>query len=368
MSDKVPIGEKVLIKGNEAIGEAAVQAGCMGYFGYPITPQNEITAYMSRRMPEEGRVFIQSESEIAAINMCFGAAAVGQRCMTSSSSPGISLKQEGISYMASAELPVFIVNVNRGGPGLGNISPAQSDYFQTTRGGGHGDYRVIAFAPSNVQELYDYTMLGFDLADKYRNPAMIQADGILGQMMEPVVLKPYEPTPDLPSKQPWQLGDPSTTDAKLITSLILDKTGMEERNFDLFRKYEEIEKNEVRFDESMTDDADVVMVAYGTAARIARSAMEQAREKGIKVGLFRPITIWPYPSDALCKLAGRVKKFLVVEMSLGQMWEDVRLAVNGKAEVHLHGRTAGGIPVQDEIVEQLEQVLAYKGDGYIRNF
>lgn len=368
MSDKVPIGERVLIKGNEAIGEAAVQAGCMGYFGYPITPQNELTAYMSRRMPEEGRVFIQSESEIAAINMCFGAAVVGKRCMTSSSSPGISLKQEGISYMASAELPVFFVNVNRGGPGLGNISPAQSDYFQSTRGGGHGDYRVIAFGPSNVQELYDYTMLGFDLADKYRNPVMILADGILGQMMEPVVLREYKSLPDLPSKQPWRLGDPSTPEPMLITSLILDKTGMEERNLQLFRKYEEVEKNETRYEESMTEDAEIVMVAYGTAARIARSVMGQARAEGIKAGLFRPITLWPYPSKPLSKLADRVKNMLVVEMSLGQMWEDARLSVEGKAKVHLHGRTAGGIPVEDEILAQLRKILAHKGEGIIRNF
>lgn len=368
MSEKVPIGERVLMKGNEAIGEAAVQAGCMGYFGYPITPQNELTAYMSRRMIEEGRAFIQSESEIAAINMCFGAAVVGKRCMTSSSSPGISLKQEGISYMASAELPVFFVNVNRGGPGLGNISPAQSDYFQSTRGGGHGDYRVIAFGPSNVQELYDYTMLGFDLADKYRNPTMILADGILGQMMEPVVLREYEPMSDLPSKQPWRLGDPSTPDALLITSLILNKTAMEERNLDLFRKYEEIERNETRYEETMTDDADIVLVAYGTAARIARSVMDQAREQGIKVGLFRPITIWPYPSKPLSALADRVKNLLVVEMSLGQMWEDVRLSVEGKARVHLHGRTAGGVPAEDEVIAQVKQILESKGDGIIRNF
>jgi len=368
MSEKVPIGEKVLMKGNEAIGEAAVQAGCMGYFGYPITPQNELTAYMSKRMIEEGRVFIQSESEIAAINMCFGAATVGNRCMTSSSSPGISLKQEGISYMASAELPVFYVNVNRGGPGLGNISPAQSDYFQATRGGGHGDYRVIAFGPSNVQELYDYTMLGFDLADKYRNPAMILADGILGQMMEPVVLKPYTAIPDLPSKQPWRLGDPSTPDPMLITSLILDVQGMEERNYKLFEKYEEIEKNETRWDEFMTDDADIVIVAYGTAARISRNVIERAREEGIKVGLFRPITIWPYPKKPLNALADRVKSFLVVEMSLGQMWEDVMLSVEGKAKVHLHGRTAGGIPVEEEVIKQLKDALEYTGDGYLRNF
>ena len=368
MSERIPIGEKVLMKGNEAMGEAAVQAGCQGYFGYPITPQNELTAYMSRRMVEEGRAFIQSESEIAAINMCFGAAVVGQRCMTSSSSPGISLKQEGISYMASAELPVFYVNVNRGGPGLGNISPAQSDYFQATRGGGHGDYRVIAFGPSNVQELYDFTMLGFDLADKYRNPAMILADGILGQMMEPLVLREYKPLPDLPSKQPWRLGDPSTKEAMLITSLILNPGGMEQRNYELNKKYELIEKNETRYEEIMLDDAEIVMVAYGTASRIARSAMEQAREEGIKVGLLRPITIWPYPSEPISKIADRIDNFLVVEMSLGQMWEDVKLAVEGRAKVHLHGRTAGGIPQQDEIVAQLRKVLDSKGDGIIRNF
>ena len=368
MSEKVPIGEKVLMKGNEAIGEAAVQAGCQGYFGYPITPQNELTAYMSRRMVEEGRAFIQSESEIAAINMCFGAAVVGQRCMTSSSSPGISLKQEGISYMASAELPVFYVNVNRGGPGLGNISPAQSDYFQATRGGGHGDYRVIAFGPSNVQELYDFTMLGFDLADKYRNPAMILADGILGQMMEPLVLNEYKPLPNLPSKQPWRLGDPSTREALLVTSLILNPGGMEERNLQLFKKYEEIEKNEVRYEEVMLDDAEIVMVAYGTASRIARSVIDEAREAGVKVGLFRPITIWPYPHRQIRNLAERVKDLLVVEMSLGQMWEDVRLAVEGRARVHLHGRTAGGIPQQGEIIDQLKRILASKGDEIIRNF
>jgi 2-oxoglutarate ferredoxin oxidoreductase subunit alpha len=368
MSEKIPIGEKVLMKGNEAIGEAAVQAGCQGYFGYPITPQNELTAYMSRRMVEEGRVFIQSESEIAAINMCFGAAVVGQRCMTSSSSPGISLKQEGISYMASAELPVFFVNVNRGGPGLGNISPAQSDYFQATRGGGHGDYRVIAFGPSDVQELYDFTMLGFDLADKYRNPTMILADGILGQMMEPLVLKEYKPLPGLPSKQPWRLGDTSTKEPLLITSLILNAGGMEERNLDLFKKYEEIERAETRYEEVMVDDADIVMVAYGTASRIARSTMEEARESGIKAGLFRPITIWPYPSKPLRSLSERVKNLLVVEMSLGQMWEDVRLAVEGRARVHLHGRTAGGIPQQDQIIAQLGEILDSKGDEIIRNF
>jgi 2-oxoglutarate ferredoxin oxidoreductase subunit alpha len=368
MSDKIPIGEKVLMKGNEAIGEAAMQAGCAAYYGYPITPQNELTAYMSKRMVEEGRVFIQTESEIAAINMCFGSAAVGARCMTSSSSPGISLKQEGISYMASAELPVFYVNVNRGGPGLGNISPAQSDYFQSTRGGGHGDYRVIVFGPTNVQELYDFTMLGFDLADKYRTPTMILADGILGQMMEPLVLREYKAPPDLPSKADWRLGDPATKDPILITSLILDVGGMERRNFELFKKYETIEANETRYEEFETEGADIVIVAYGTAARIAHSAMELAKEEGIKVGLFRPITLWPFPKEPLSKLAERVEHMLVVELSLGQMAEDVQLATGCKAKVHKHGRTAGGLPEQADIVEALKKCLASKGDEVVRNY
>jgi len=360
--------QKVLMKGNEAIGEAAVRAGCMTYFGYPITPQNELTAYMSVRMLEEGRVFIQTESEIAAINMCYGAAAVGARCMTSSSGPGISLKQEGVSYMASAELPVFYVNVCRGGPGLGNISPAQSDYFQATRGGGHGDYRVICFGPADVQELYDYTMLGFDLADKYRTPAMILADGILGQMMEPLVLREYRPLPDLPSKQPWRLGDPSTKDPILITSLILNPALMEQQNFVLQKKYETIMRDEVRFEEVSCGDADIVLVAYGTASRICRSVLETARAEGIKVGLFRPITLWPYPFEQLGRLAERTKEFLVVEMSLGQMWEDARLAICGRGRVHLHGRTAGGIPQEGEIVEQMRKILASKGTEIFRNF
>lgn len=360
--------EKVLMKGNEAIGEAAVRAGCHAYFGYPITPQNELTAYMSVRMLETGRVFIQTESEIAAINMCFGAAAVGARSMTSSSGPGISLKQEGISYMASAELPVFYVNVVRGGPGLGNISPAQSDYFQATRGGGHGDYRVICFAPANVQELYDYTMLGFDLADKYRNPAMILADGILGQMMEPLVLHEYKPLPNLPSKQPWRLGDPSTKEPILITSLILNAALMEERNLVLQRKYDAIVKDEVRHEEVDCDGAEIILVAYGTASRICRSVMAAARAEGMKVGLFRPISVWPYPHARLGELAERTKNFLVVEMSLGQMWEDARLAVEGRGRVHLHGRTAGVIPDEGDILAQMRKILSSKGNEIFRNF
>lgn len=362
------MAEKVLMKGNEAIGEAAVQAGCQCYFGYPITPQNELTAYMSKRMIEEGRVFVQSESEIAAINMCFGAAAVGVRTMTSSSGPGISLKQEGISYIAGAELPVFYVNVMRGGPGLGNIAPAQSDYFQSVKGGGHGDYRVLVYAPSDVQELYDYTMLGFDMADRYRTPTMILADGILGQMMEPLVIKDYKDPGDLPSKQPWRLGDPSTTEPIWMTSVRLGDGELEEHNLRLNKKYETIVANEVRYEESNVDDAEVVIVAFGTSARIAKSAIARARAEGIKVGLMRPITLWPFPEARLNELAGKVKNFMVVEMSLGQMWEDVRLAVEGKVPVHLHGRTAGGVPNEDAIIEQLKKVIASSGDQIIKNF
>jgi len=323
---------------------------------------------MSVRMLEEGRVFIQTESEIAAINMCYGASAVGARTMTSSSGPGISLKQEGISYLASAELPVFYVNVCRGGPGLGNISPAQSDYFQSTRGGGHGDYRVVCFGPANVQELYDYTMLGFDLADKYRNPVMILADGILGQMMEPLVLREYKAMPGLPSKQPWRLGDPSTKEPILITSLILDAPLMEKLNLKLQAKYERIMKDEVRYEEVDCDGADIILVAYGTASRICRSVMATARAQGMKVGLFRPITVWPYPYEQLARLAERTKNFLVVEMSLGQMWEDARLGVEGRGRVHLHGRTAGGIPDEAEILEQMKKILNSKGNEIFRNF
>lgn len=362
------MSERVLMKGNEAIGEAAVRAGCECYFGYPITPQNELTAYMSKHMIERGRTFIQSESEIAAINMCFGAASVGCRCMTSSSGPGISLKQEGISYCAGAELPVFYVNIMRGGPGLGNIAPAQSDYFQATRGGGHGDYRVICLAPNCVQELYDYTLLGFDLADKYRNPTMIVADGILGQMMEPLVLKDYVPLPDLPPKDDWILGNPATTGARLVTSIWLAPGALEEHNLALQRKYDQIVRDEVRYEETSVDDAEVIIVAFGTCSRIARAAADRARADGIRVGLFRPISLWPYPYGRLRELADSVKDFLVVEMSLGQMWEDVRLAVEGAARVHLRGRTAGGVPEEDNIIADLGRILDSGGKGIIKNF
>ena len=359
---------KVLMKGNEAIGEAAVQAGCQCYFGYPITPQNELTAYMSKRMLEEGRVFIQSESEIAAINMCFGAAAVGVRTMTSSSGPGISLKQEGISYIAGAELPLFFVNVMRGGPGLGNIAPSQSDYYQCTRGGGHGDYRVLVYAPSDVQEQYDYTMLGFDMADRYRIPVLLATDGILGQMMEPLVLNDYRDPGDLPSKAAWRLGDPATKEPLWTTSVRLGDGELEEHNLKLQVKYEEIVEKEVRFEDTSVDDADIVMIAYGTSARVAKSAMEMARAEGIKVGLHRPITLWPFPEKRLREIAGSVDNMLAVEMSLGQMWEDVRLATCGKCRVHLHGRTAGGIPEETAIVDQIKKIMSSKGDEIIRNF
>jgi 2-oxoglutarate ferredoxin oxidoreductase subunit alpha len=263
---------------------------------------------------------------------------------------------------------MFYVNVCRGGPGLGNISPAQSDYFQSTRGGGHGDYRVICFGPANVQELYDYTMLGFDLADKYRNPAMILADGILGQMMEPLVLREYKPIPNLPSKASWRLGDPATKDPILITSLILNSSLMEKLNYSLQAKYDRIMKDEVRYEEVDCGGADIILVAYGTASRICRSVMATARAQGMKVGLFRPITIWPYPYERIGQLAERTKNFLVVEMSLGQMWEDARLGVEGRARVHLHGRTAGGIPDEGEILAQMRKILDSKGKEIFRNF
>jgi len=343
--------ERSLMKGNEAIGEAAIRAGCRFYAGYPITPQNELTEYMSRRMPEVGGTFIQSESEIAAINMIYGAAAAGARAMTSSSGPGISLKQEGISYLCGAELPCFYANIVRGGPGLGNIAPAQSDYFQATRGGGHGDYRVIVLGPSTVQELVDLTMLGFELADRYRNPAMILGDGILGQMMEPVVMRdPIEY--DASSKTGWTLGNSDGRSKHLITSVRLAPGTLERHNMHLLEKYRRIESEEVRYELYRVDDADVVLVAYGTAARVAKAAVALSRENGnIKLGLLRPITLWPFPKSVLLDVAADKSDILVVEMSLGQMYEDVLLSICGKAKVSLLAHTGGGLPVEDEIVE-----------------
>jgi 2-oxoglutarate ferredoxin oxidoreductase subunit alpha len=342
---------KLLMKGNEALAEAAIAAGCRYYFGYPITPQNEIPAYMARRMPQVGGVFIQSESELAAVNMVYGAAAAGVRAMTSSSSPGISLKQEGISYLAGAELPAVIVNVTRGGPGLGNISPSQADYFQTTRGGGHGDYRLLVLAPASVQEMVDLTMLAFELADKYRNPAMILADGLLGQMLEPVVINP--PSTQPPDK-PWALTGASSRPANCIKSLYLGEGVLEAHNRRLERKYQSMQ-SEVRYEGLHLEDARLVIVAFGTAARIAKSAVGAARERGLRVGLIRPISLWPFPSRPIARLAGRGVPLLTVELNLGQMVEDVKLAANGKSAVHFYGRTGGEIPTPEEILVQLEK-------------
>jgi len=348
------VKERVLMCGNEALAEAAILAGCDAYFGYPITPQNEIPAYMSRRMPEEGRVFVQSESELAAINMVFGASATGKRAMTSSSSPGISLMQEGISYLAGAELPAVVVNVMRGGPGLGNISPAQSDYFQATRGGGHGDYRTIVFGPSSVQELVDCMPLAFDLADRYRMTVMVLADGILGQMMEPIVFK-KNPMPKLPAKD-WALTGAKGREQNIVRSLWLGEGVLEEHNNKLKAKYEQIEKNEVLCEQYEVDDAEIIVVAYGVAARIVRGAVTKAREEGIKVGWIRPITLWPFPTEQISRAANELRIFLTVEMSTGQMVEDVKLAVAGKAPVVFYGRPGGGVPTVDELLDKIRQV------------
>ena len=340
--------------GNEALAEAAIIAGLDAYFGYPITPQNEVTAYMSRHMPEEGRVFVQSESELAAINMVFGASATGKRTMTSSSSPGISLMQEGISYLAGAELPAVVVNVMRGGPGLGNISPAQADYFQSTRGGGHGDYRTIVLGPSSVQELVDCMMLAFDLADQYRMTVLVLADGILGQMMEPIVLE-KKPGRKLPAKD-WALTGAEGREQNIVRSLWLGDGVLEELNYKLQAKYREIEQKEVLCEQYKVEDADVVVVAYGVAARIVVSAVELAREEGIKVGWIRPITLWPFPSEQINRAADELRIFLTVEMSCGQMVEDVKMAVAGKAPVVFYGRTGGSVPSVEEILEQIRQL------------
>ena len=340
--------------GNEALAEAAIIAGCDAYFGYPITPQNEVPAYMSRRMPEEGRVFVQSESELAAINMVFGASATGKRAMTSSSSPGISLMQEGISYLAGAELPAVIVNVVRGGPGLGNIAGSQSDYFQSTRGGGHGDYRTIVLGPSSVQELVDCMSLAFDLADQYRMPVIVLIDGILGQMMEPVVLE-KKPRRKLPAKD-WALTGAANREQSIVRSLWLGEGVLEEFNKKLLDRYKQIEKDEVLCEEYKVDDAEIVVVAYGVAARIVRSAVDKAREEGIRAGWIRPITLWPFPTEQINRATNELRIFLTVEMSNGQMVEDVKLAVAGKAPVVFYGRPGGGVPTVDEILDQIRQL------------
>ncbi len=346
--------KRILMCGNEALAEASIIAGVDAYFGYPITPQNEITAYMSRRMPEEGRVFVQSESELAAINMVFGASATGKRAMTTSSSPGISLMQEGISYLAGAELPAVVVNVMRGGPGLGNIAPSQGDYFQATRGGGHGDYRTIVFGPSSVQELVDCMPLAFDLADEYRMTVVVLADGILGQMMEPIVLE-KKPRRKLPPKD-WALTGTKGRKQNIVRSLWLPEGALEKHNYKLKAKYEQVQKNEVLCEQYEVDDAEIVVVAYGVAARIVRGAVNKAREEGIKAGWIRPITLWPFPTEQISKAADELRIFLTVEMSNGQMVEDVKLAVAGKAPVVFYGRPGGGVPTVDEILDKIKQL------------
>lgn len=342
-----------MMKGNEAVGEAAIRAGCRFFFGYPITPQNEIPEYMARRLPEVGGVYLQAESEVAASNMVYGASAAGARVMTSSSSPGISLKQEGISYIAACELPCVIVNMMRGGPGLGGIQPSQSDYFQATKGGGHGDYRLIVLAPSTVQELYDLTMEAFDLADIYRNPVMILGDGLLGQMMEPVVLR--DPRPVTVSSKGWATTGARGRKPNIINSLELDPAKLELHNLHLKEKYERIRRELVRFETYLTADAEIVLVAYGTSARVARAAVDMARGRGIRAGLLRPVTLFPFPEKPIEELSKAVKAFCVVEMSMGQMLEDVRLAVGGRRPVYFHGRMGGMVPAPADILNLISE-------------
>lgn len=347
---------KVLMKGNHAIAEAAIQAGCEFYAGYPITPQNEIPEYMSKRMHDENKVFIQSESELAAINMVFGASAAGVRAMTSSSSPGIALKQEGVSYIAAAELPCVIVNIVRGGPGLGNISGAQSDYFQAVKGGGHGDYKLIVLAPNSVQEAYDLTMKVFDLADIYRNPVMLLGDGYLGQMIEPLDLRKYKKPGNLPEKD-WALTGCKGRKPNVIKTLLLQPVELlTQHNMRLQEKYNKIKKELCLYEEVETKDADLIIVAYGIAARVCKGAVLKARKLGLKVGLLRPITLWPFPEKRIDELAEKAKKFLVVEMSMGQMVEDVKLSVNGKKPIEFFGKAGGWIPSTDMIVKKIKEL------------
>ncbi len=351
------MAEKVLMAGNEAAGEGAVRAGCDAYFGYPITPQNEFGEHMARRMPELGRVFIQAESELAAISMVYGASAAGKRAMTSSSSPGVSLKQEGISYIAGSQLPAVVVNVQRGGPGLGNIGPSQGDYWQATRGGGHGDYRSIVLAPASSQEMFDFTARAFELADRYRMCAIVLADAFLGQMMEPVVI-PDEPFPPPPPK-PWALTGCEGRAPNTVRSLFLGDGVLERHNYALFETYRRAERDETRWDAVGVDDADVVLVAYGMCARICREAMGVMRRRGLRVGLLRPITLWPFPRQAIQVAAGHARGFLVVEMSMGQMAQDVQLALDGRRQVALLGRPAF-VPEVEEVCDCAAALLEAK--------
>jgi 2-oxoglutarate ferredoxin oxidoreductase subunit alpha len=346
------MSKKELVNGNEAIARGALAAGCKFYFGYPITPQNEIPEYLSKHLPEVGGTFIQAESEIASINMLLGAGATGARAMTSSSSPGISLKQEGISYMAGSEIPGVIVNMSRSGPGLGGISPSQGDYFQATRGGGHGDYRTMVLAPFSVQENYDLTIRAFDLAEKYRNPVVVLGDALLGQMKEPISLGSYK---SQTFDKSWALTGAKGRKPRFLKSLYLNEGDLTQHNWKLFQKYQQM-KAEIAFDTYQIEDPDLVVVSFGSVARIIKSSIKMARDQGMKVGLFRPITLYPYPEADLNKLSQKVKHFFVVELNTGQMVEDVKLSVDKGAQVDFYGRPPGSIPTPNELFEEIQKV------------
>lgn len=347
------MAEKVLMKGNEALAEAAIMAGCRHYFGYPITPQTEVAAYMAKRMPKIGGTFLQAESEIAAINMVIGVASTGKRAMTSSSSPGISLKSEGISYLAGCDLPALIVNVQRGGPGLGGIQPSQSDYFQATRGAGHGDFHLIVLAPASVQEMVELVFRGFDLGEKYRMPVMLLSDGTMGQMMEPVVLEQKE---IVQYDKSWALtGTDGVRKPNIVNSLFLKPEELEKFNFARYERYKKIEETETMYEEYKMEDAEICVVAFGVASRVSKNAIDEARAMGIKVGMIRPITLWPFPKKALLKASEKVKKFISVELSMGQMIEDISLAVKCRREVLLCNRTGGMIPTTAEVVAKIKE-------------
>ena len=353
---------KVLMKGSEVLGEAAIQAGCKYFFGYPITPQNELLEYMAKRLPKVDGVFVQAESELAAINMVYGAASTGVRVMTSSSSPGISLMQEGISYLVGAELPTVICNIMRGGPGLGTIQPSQADYFQAVKGGGHGDYHVPVLAPASLQEIADLMIEAFDMADHYRSPVLLLGDGMLGQMMEPVefVLQPKQQGVDKSWAASGTIGDGP---AKVVTSIYLDPVQMEKHNEHLAEKYKRMIENEIRYETYFTENAEIICVAYGTTARIVKNVVQKARKQGLKVGLIRPISLWPFPLKPFEETVLKAKAYLSVEMSTGQMVEDVRLAVQGRKPVYFYGRTGGMIPTQEDILLAIQQLLGGDGNG-----
>ena len=346
------MAEKVLMKGNEALAEAAIQCGCKHYFGYPITPQTEIAAYMSKRLPKEGGVFLQAESEVAAINMVLGATAAGVRSMTSSSSPGVSLKSEGVSYIAGSDLPALIINVQRGGPGLGGIQPSQSDYWQATKALGHGDFQMFVLAPSTIQEMVDFVPLAFEVGEKYRVPSMILSDGMLGQMMEPVEFPEKKDTAI--AEKPWATnGHQNKRPKNIVNSLYIEPEVLENLVKERYERYEKIKAEEQRAEEFMTEDAEIVIVAFGASSRVARSAIKTAREEGIKVGMIRPITLWPFPEKAIEKTIPTAKKYLCVEMNMGQMVDDVRLVVIGRKPVEFFGRTGGVIPTPAEVLDQI---------------